>query len=173
MSADQELATLLARVATRDRAAFKRLFDLTSGRMLAIAMRILNRRDLAEEAVQDAYLSIWTKAGAYRRGDGAPLAWISVIVRRRAVDRLRASPWLQRESPDFEDGWRPPPGRESVDLRRCLEKLDDKTRYAICLSFLYGMTHQELSAATSIPLGTVKSRLRRGLLNLKACLDDE
>ncbi|MEO0363407.1 MAG: sigma-70 family RNA polymerase sigma factor [Pseudomonadota bacterium] len=173
MSSEDDPAALLAAVAEGDRAAFRRLFDLTSARLLAAALRIVGRRDLAEEALQDAFVSIWTKAEHYRRDEGAAIAWMTVIVRRRAVDRLRASPWLARETPEFEDGWSPPAELGSFALRQCLDRLDDPTRYAICLSYLYGLTHRELSAATAIPLGTLKSRMRRGLMRLKACLDDE
>lgn len=178
MAADQDgLADLIERSATGDRDAFRALYEQTAPRMLGAARRVLGRQDLAEEAVQEAYVSIWERADSYRRAEGAPLAWMSTIVRRRAIDRLRASPWLKRETGDdaleiladmtAEAG----ASAEGLALRECLERLDDVSRRAILSAYVYGMTHQELSRQASRPLGTVKSLIRRGLIQLKRCLD--
>ena len=170
---EDQIAALLRRTAARDRAAFRRLYDLTAPRQFAIAMRVLGRRDLAEEAVQDAYVSVWQSADAFRPGGGSAQGWITAILRRRAIDRLRASPWLAREV--AAEAPEPPPSpdapEEALALHRCLGALSAPVRRAIRLAYLYGMTHRELSDALGLPLGTLKSRLRRGLAALKECLE--
>jgi RNA polymerase sigma-70 factor (ECF subfamily) len=166
-----ELAELIKRTAQRDREAFRALYEATSSLLMGIALKVLERHDLAEEAVQDSYVAIWRQASKFDVARGSARGWISVITRRRAVDRLRASPWLQREIPEEAEVsasiQRLP---EAMTLRHCLSQLDDATRHAICLAYLYGMTHSELSSKTGTPLGTMKSRLRRGLHSLRECL---
>ncbi|MEM9550018.1 MAG: sigma-70 family RNA polymerase sigma factor, partial [Pseudomonadota bacterium] len=164
------LEDLLVRTATRDPVAFRSLYDRTVGRQLAIARRILHRADLAEEAVHDAYVAIWHSAARYQPDAGSALGWITTIVRRRAIDRLRASPWLKRET-----GIDPHAHQMSSDtqpetrlaLAQCLGELPDAVRRAIRLAYLHGLTHTELSARLDLPLGTLKSRLRRGLAALR------
>lgn len=168
-----EVAHLLHLTAQGDRAAFRRLYDCTAPRQMAIALRILRRRDLAEEAVQDAYVSIWQRAGTFRPGIGSGQGWITTILRRRAIDRLRASPWLSREiAADLPDG-EPihADTEERLTLLHCLERLAENVRVAIRLAYLHGLTHQELSTKLDMPLGSLKSRLRRGLIALKECLE--
>ncbi len=168
-----DLAELLVSVAKGDRDAFRVLYDRTASKMLGMALRILGRRDIAEEALQEAYLSIWSRAVSFDPTRGAAEAWIATIVRRRSIDRLRASPWLKREIPELNeiDGCLMPLP-ETLSLRTCLAKLDRMTRYSIILAYIYGLTHAELNERTSIPLGTIKSRLRRGISALKVCLDE-
>ena len=167
------LEELLRRTSARDLNAFRELYDRTAGRQLAIARRILHRDDLAEEAVHDAFLSIWQSAGRFRPEAGSALGWICAIVRRRAIDRLRASPWLQREVATLPDDIGAPPQTASEDrlaLQKCLGLLAPHVRSAIQLAYYYGLTHGELSQRLDLPLGTLKSQLRRGLAALKDCL---
>jgi RNA polymerase sigma-70 factor (ECF subfamily) len=169
---DANLAPLIAATAARDREAFRRLYDAAAPRLFGIALRILGRRDLAEEATQDAFLSIWDQASRFDPERGGALAWMTVILRRRAIDRLRASPWLQREIADDIDGVDAAVSAlpDTLALRQCLERLQIATRRAIVLGYLHGMSHQELSRALEAPLGTIKSRVRRGLAALRECL---
>ena len=169
---DPALADLIAQTARGDRVAFHLFYTRTSPRMMAIALRLLGRRDLAEEAVQDAYVSAWQSAKRYDPAAGSAEAWITTITRRRAIDRLRASPWLQREVPDQADiaAWPGLSATDQMSLWTCLGQLESDTRVSICLCYLYGLTHQELSQTMDTPLGTVKSRVRRGLTALKECL---
>lgn len=174
---DDELAALIEATAAGDRAAFRALYDRSAPRLLAAAGRVLGRRDLAEEAVQEAYISIWEKASTYKREAGAPLAWMSTIARRRAIDRLRASPWLKREAPDedIERAFDKLAERNDVDsiaLKECLDELESKPRDAILSAYIFGMTHSELARARSMPLGTVKTVIRRGILQLRRCLEE-
>lgn len=166
-----DLSTLITRTAERDRTAFRELYDATCPLFMGIALKILGRRDLAEEAVQDAYVSIWSQAHRFDRKRGSARGWIATIARRRAIDRLRASPWLKREqSEEKEIAARIERLPESLTLRHCLFQLKTATRHAICLAYLYGMTHDELSNRSGVPLGTIKSRLRRGLIALRECM---
>lgn len=166
------MADLIVATAARDRAAFQRLYELTSPRLYGIALRMLESQELAEEATQDAYLAIWGQAHQFDPSRGSALAWMSVILRRRAIDRLRASPWLRREvagrieASDAVVCTLP----EALSLRQCLERLGEATRRAVVLAHLYGMSHRELSRELDAPLGTLKSRVRRGLAALRECL---
>lgn len=170
---DDPIATLLIRTAKHDAAAFRELYELTAPRQLAIATRLLGRCDLAEEAIQDAYISIWNKAASFTPGTGSAQGWITTITRRRAIDRLRASPWLRREINTDQADISPATSDISQDrlaLQQCLDRLSSNVQSAIRLAYLYGFTHVELSKRLDLPLGTLKSQLRRGLAKLKECL---
>ena len=170
------LPRLLTATARGDRQAFRQLYQLSSPRLFAVALRLLCRRDLAEDVLQDAYVAIWRKAGQYCPERGEPLAWMSRIVRNRAIDRLRAdAPRRETATLDEvpESALADPgfgatcPDRIGASLRACLDKLKVDQRRSIILAYYYGMTHDELAAHMNVPLGTVKSWIRRGLLQLK------
>ena len=170
------LPKLLADTAQGNRAAFQQLYRVSSPRLFAVALRLMCRRDLAEDVLQDAYVSIWRKAGQYRPDRGEPLAWMCRIVRNRAIDKLRAEA-PRREMAKLEDvpesaladpeSENASPERPGASLRACLGKLKADQRRSIILAFYYGMSHDELAAHMDVPLGTVKSWIRRGLLQLK------
>ena len=178
--AAEGLADLVARVATGDRRAFRDLYDRTSPRLFAIALRVLRESDAAEEALQDAFLLIWKKADSYDRRLGDPGAWLAAIVRNRAIDVLRERRRLSaKEKPcedvalladaapvDLPDGAEPG-GRR---LHDCLKQLSEQQRKCIYFAYYQGMSHEEMAEALGRPLGTVKSWVRRGLLKLKDCL---
>lgn len=179
---DNSLEALLAETAQGDRDAFARLYQLTSPKLFAIALKMLRRRDAAEEVLQEVYLSIWRKASQYRPERGQPLAWMSMIVRYRVIDRIRAQ---DREASEVRDSGGDvqavidahavelhPAQRQDPALRGCIEQLHDNQQRVILLAFYYGFTHEELSARMDAPLGTVKSWVRRGLLQLKDCLEE-
>ncbi len=181
-SAAAEAATLeqlLAAVVLRDRAAFRQLYDASAAHLLGLTLRILRNRALAEEAVQEAYVQIWAHAGEYRSRLGHPLAWMSSIARYRALDALRRQP--EQLSLDDEAGSagaavaaslasHDKPAPEAA-LDRCMERLPGETRRALELAFVEGYTHAELSRRLRVPLGTLKSWIRRGLARLRECLD--
>jgi RNA polymerase sigma-70 factor (ECF subfamily) len=176
----ESLTLLLYRVSQGDRSAFSQLYQLTSPRLFAIGLRLMRRRDLAEDLLQDVYLRIWRKAGLYRAGCGEPMGWLVILLRRCALDRLRRDPRFvtggnDAESPaaDADPGELPQDWslqEVSQDLRHCLDRLDANQRRSILLAYYYGLTHEELSTHLEVPLGTVKSWVRRGLLRLKECL---
>lgn len=177
-SAAAELADLLRRCAGADRAAFRRLYDLQSPRLYAIALRITRQPTLAADAVHDALLQVWQNARRFDAARGNPEAWLLSLVRYRALDITRRhgreAPGLEiPETPDDD----PDPlsrligTREGEALRHCLESLPPERRQLITMAFIDGLTHTELAERLGQPLGTVKSWIRRALLNLKRCLE--
>ena len=177
-----DLVPLLDGTARADRHAFGELYRLTSPRLFAVALRLLRERELAQDVLQEAYLAIWQKAGDYRAERGQPLAWMAGIVRNRSIDRLRQ---LQRQAagqeslratapnPDWEARLRDHEATMARGLRDCLGQLQENQRKAIQLAYYYGLTHEELAEAMNAPLGTVKSWVRRGLLQLKDCFEEQ
>ena len=178
-AAQQRLAEFLSRTAMGDRAAFAQLYLAMRAKLFAVSLRIVRDRALAEEALQDSFVSIWHHASDYARVKGAPTTWMAAIVRNRSLDLVRRS----RETPDIDDALaaqlvdesaRPAQDAESHatahTLARCLAELDPEQRQSIALAFFHGLTHSELAAHLGRPLGTVKTHVRRGLLKLRDCL---
>ncbi len=198
-----ELAALLARVARNDAGALRRLYELTAAKLFGVALRILIRREWAEEALQDAFINIWRYAGDYRESLAAPMTWMTAIVRNRALDSLRRhkterAESAERESPQgasasgsgstialadwsesFEDllpGDERDPAESALlseaarQLEICMKRLDANQRQAVALAYLRDQSHGEIAQTLSVPLGTVKSWVRRGLEKLKLCM---
>ena len=180
-SGQEALGHLLQASGNGDRQAFARVYEITSPRLYPIALRFMRTREAAEDVLQEAYILIWRKAGQYDGSRGQPLSWMATIVRNRAIDRLRSVTREPRDSASWDDmleGVADPQSArqqasapETMAIQRCLGNLQENQRKAILLAYYYGMTHEELSARLGAPLGTVKSWIRRGLLQLKECLD--
>jgi RNA polymerase sigma-70 factor (ECF subfamily) len=187
--ATNEIGPLLARVALRDQAAFKQLYDATARCLLAIAVRLLRDTAWAEEVVQEAYVGIWNSAPNYSPAKAQPMTWLMTIARNKAMDALRSTTseraTLVRIAPAEDDEDDPlaavgdeaaGPLQQLIDridaarLRHCLQTLDAAQRQAIALAFYDGLTHSELAEHMRQPLGTVKAWVRRGLERLKPCL---
>ena len=187
--AQHEIGQLLARVALRDQAAFKRLYDATVRCLLAIAVRLLRDPAWAEEVVQEAYVGIWNSAPNYSPLKAQPMTWLMTIARNKAMDALRsttterATVVRSTHNEDDEDDPLLNVGDEAAGplqqlieridaarLRHCLQALDAAQRQAIALAFYDGLTHSELAEHMRQPLGTVKAWIRRGLERLKPCL---
>jgi RNA polymerase sigma-70 factor (ECF subfamily) len=171
------VAGALARAAADDRSAFRDLYALTSRLVFGIVLAIVRKREIAEEVTQDAYLCIWRRAASYDPAKGNPLAWIAAIARNRAIDRLRAEQTrgfvtADDELPEIDDGI-DHAGRtvESMTVRRLLAGLRPEHRQALLLAYFRGYTNTELAAVLGVPVGTVKSWLRRGLIALKEALE--
>lgn len=175
VSDDLQLQQLLARVALKDRAAFQLLYAQTNGHLFGAALRILSKRTLAEEAVQDAYVQIWQRAASYRADKAQANTWMSAILRYRALDILRKQ-GREFSSEDLAEADLPFVSGEAArsddqqDLNLCLEELQESQQQCIRLAYVEGYSHQELSDRLAMALGTVKSRIRRGLQQLKECL---
>lgn len=176
---DETIVTLLGAIAHGDRRAFGELYDLLAPQLLGVALRIARRRDLAEDALQEAFVKVWTQAARYDPGRGAATAWLVVMVRRCAIDRLRrsppAGPTLDDLTPD-EVSQRlsidPAPSLDHAeDIRRCLDTSSEEHRNALLLAYTYGLTHEELAERLAVPLGTAKGWVRRASLRMKACLE--
>jgi RNA polymerase sigma-70 factor, ECF subfamily len=174
-----DLAQLLARVATRDRAAFASLYKQTKAKLYGVVVRILVRSDLAGEALQEAYVRIWEKAGDFDSAKGSPIAWMATIARNRALDEVRrAKPLALADLPEnFE------PAAEEVDplgardrseqlaaLMRCLSLLDAEKRQIVLLASYRGASREALSKRFERPVPTIKTWLHRSLAQLKDCL---
>jgi RNA polymerase sigma-70 factor, ECF subfamily len=169
------LIGLLSRTAQGDRTAFKQVYDLASPQLLGVALSFMRRRDHAEDLLQDAFLAIWQKAPQYAPDRGAPMAWMAMIVRHRAIDRLRTQrrrpQEAQIDAPGAEEGIdHGAHASDGHDVSRALAALPDNHRTAVMLAFVEGLTHEELSLRLNAPLGTVKSWIRRGLLAMKESL---
>lgn len=175
-------ATLLLAVARRDETAFAELYDRLSLPIFSMVVRILRSHAEAEEVLQEAFWQIWERAPGFKPELGSPFCWIVTIARRKAIDRLRAnSRHLQRlteaQALRVEDEFAAPvaldllaTGERSATVKAALARLGPDERRAIVLAFFDGLTHQEISEALRAPVGTVKARIRRGLLKLKPSL---
>jgi RNA polymerase sigma-70 factor, ECF subfamily len=175
------LADLLARIQGADPTALRALYDLTSAKLFGLALRILVRREWAEEVLQDSFVNIWRHAGDYQASLAAPMTWLASIVRHRALDHLRrVRATAESEWDDSLDELLPSGDVEPADalsisqearaLAHCLDVLDPEQRQAIALAYLRDQSHTEVSTSLRVPLGTVKSWIRRGLEKLKTCL---
>jgi RNA polymerase sigma-70 factor (ECF subfamily) len=170
---DADLAALLAAVGAGDRRALKALYDATSVRLFGVALTILRRHEAAEDVLQEAYVRVWLQARRYDPERGAPLPWLSRIVRNLAIDQLRRERSKTEDIDDHADSLSEPaqPVAERLDLSRGLARLGADQRHALTLAFVHGYTHEELVARLGLPLGTAKSRLRRGLAEMRAQFD--
>jgi RNA polymerase sigma factor (sigma-70 family) len=190
---DTQLAALLARIAERLAApqahaaserALRELYDLTSSKLFGLALRVLGRRDWAEDVLQEAYLTVWRSAGDYRAALSPPLAWMGLIVRSRALDFLRrraseradVAVELDDAIADTVAGDSPNPmdtscaSEQAWALHECLRKLEARQREVLSLAYLRDLSHSELAEQLKLPLGTVKSWIRRGLEQLRGCM---
>jgi RNA polymerase sigma-70 factor, ECF subfamily len=168
----------LAACADGEREAFERLYRLTSARLYAVARRMLRSEALAQECLQDAYISIWRNAGRYRSDRSAPLTWMTSIVRNRALDILRvATREVAMDDPKIAgllDAAAPLDGTQGPDyvpeLHPCLEQLREEQRECLRLAYFDGLSHAQVAERMTVPIGTVKSWVRRALLQLRDCL---
>ena len=177
----ERLADALAGCAKGDRNALRTIFDLEGARLVAVAQRILRRRDLAEDVVQEAFIQIWMKAGQYTPDRGSARGWIYAIARNRALNLVRDGKRLEFTEPDnladLHDA-------EHMDhaanvwadldrqnrLRECLSRLDETKRRSILMVYISGYTHGEIAGRLKVPLGTAKAWVRRGLASLRECM---
>jgi RNA polymerase sigma factor (sigma-70 family) len=186
-----DLGTLMFRVAMRDQAAFKQVYDATVRCLLAIVMRMLRDRAWSEEVLQEVYVNIWNAAPNYSVVRSQPMTWLMAIARNKAMDALRSTQTERQHrvrpianDNDYEDTGPPDVADERIGplerlvqaidaqrLKHCLQGLEASQRQAIALAFYDGLTHSELAAHMRQPLGTVKAWVRRGLERLKPCLE--
>jgi RNA polymerase sigma-70 factor, ECF subfamily len=176
MASAIDLESLLGRVATGDRAAFGTLYDQVSGRLFAVVRNILKRPDLAEEALQEAFMRVWQRAGQYKPGTAHPMAWLSAIARNQAIDlRRRSSERIMDGDPEEAEQAAVMPNvdiaLELKQLRDCLAKLPVDRQDMVLLAYYKGYSREELSVQYKKPVTTVKTLLRRSLAALKECLD--
>jgi len=179
---DEQLERLLNRCAAEDSQALQRLYALVSPMLFAGITRILRRRALAEEALQDVFISIWQQAGQFTAARGRPMAWMMSIARYRAIDLLRRerfAPTLVAQPEEYRTidaesdsegssaAWLP-----SAELmKRCLALLSEQQAKCLELAYVEGNSHDDIARLMGSPLGTVKSWIRRALQSLRQCLE--
>lgn len=175
LPSEVELAQLLQRCAAQDSTAFRELYDKTSPILFARLLRMLRRRPVAEEVLQDVYVRIWQRAGQFQESRGKPLAWMVTIARYCAIDLMRR----ERVSLVSDEGLEQMPDESNAEAGAfdkpqnfdlCIGQLNPVTRQCLTLAFVEGRSHDEIARLTTNPLGSVKSWIRRGLLALKECL---
>lgn len=190
---DQHLSALMERVAARlarpeaqadSERALRELYDLTSGKLYGLAVRVLGNREWAEDVLQEAFLTVWRSAGDYRATLSPPMAWMGLVVRSRALDFLRrraserADAGLELDDAISETvaGDSPNPmdtsqaSEQAWALHECLRKLEARQREVLSLAYLRDLSHSELAEQLKLPLGTVKTWIRRGLEQLRSCM---
>lgn len=181
-SRDAQMSSLVAGVAGGDQQALSSLYDLSSGVVFGLCLRILSEHPVAEEVLLDVYMQIWRQAAQYDKSRGSPLAWILTIARSRAIDRLRTSrqEW-QRRDDSFEVLAEKTTGKTDVEeeaiiseqqdrVRSALDALPLEQREVIELAYYGGFSHSEIALKLNQPLGTIKTRTRLGMMKLRDIL---
>jgi RNA polymerase sigma-70 factor (ECF subfamily) len=176
----EQLDKLLARVAKGDEASFAELYQATSAKLFAVALRILRSRELAEDVLQDCYFRVWERAKDFNPMIASPITWMAAIVRNRSLDEVRrrtARPFADdAEIEDIESEDEHPLeaiGR-AEDVKRllaCLEGLEAEKKEIVRLAYLDGLSREALAKRFDRPEGTIKTWLHRSLAQLKGCLD--
>ncbi|MCT9934619.1 ECF RNA polymerase sigma factor SigK [Planotetraspora sp. A-T 1434] len=174
---------LLERVARGDRAAFEHLYDLVAGPVYGLVLRVLRDPAQSEEVAQEVLVEIWRSAARYERGRGSAMSWVMTIAHRRAVDRVRtAQSAVDREDRvarlevrrPFDEVAESVEGRlERERLRRCLDGLTELQRESVTFAYYGGYSYREVSELLKVPLATVKTRMRDGLIRMRDCMGVE
>jgi RNA polymerase sigma-70 factor, ECF subfamily len=172
-----DIDSLIARVANGDREAFRAIYGSAGPKLFAICLRMMRRREEAEEILQEAFVRIWERSHQYDPAKGAGLAWLATIARHCALDRLRKP---GRDMAEFDEAVvdeidshvsaLQAGSGQAIDLKRCLDGMRREYRDAVVLAYVNGMTHEELALHLDKPVGTIKSWVRRGLDQLKDCM---
>jgi len=177
-----QIETLISRVALNDRVAFTGLYDATSAKLFGVCLRVLNDRAAAEDAMQDSFVKVWKHASRYQANGLSPMTWLITIARNTAIDRLRATRkgHVDIETPGLElaaSGAGPEQlavaSGEARRLVGCLDELSEDRGVAVRGAYLDGKTYQELAEAFSVPINTMRTWLRRGLISLRECMSRE
>lgn len=184
----QQLKTWLGAIARQDRQAFRLLYDATAPKLLGYALRILIKREVAEEALQESFVSIWNNAAGYQSSLAAPMTWMTTIVRNKAFDMLRrVEHAIEIDADSFKEGGMqdvmeamenpiPSPSdalqlsENAAALAQCFTRLDGLHRQAIVMAFYHDLSHREVADQMQLPIGTIKTWIRRGLERLRLCL---
>jgi RNA polymerase sigma-70 factor (ECF subfamily) len=186
-SADEarmRLAAALAAVGRGDRAALRQVYDMTAAKLFGICLRICGERASAEDVLQTVYIKVWERAGQFDAARASPITWLATIARNGAIDWRRsvagratrdslpeqAAFAVADEAPRVDQSL--VAAEEGEQLHRCLGELEERTRACIRSAFFDGSTYAELAEREKVPLGTMKSWIRRGLMRLKDCLGD-
>jgi len=174
----QQIETLISSVALGDRKAFQALYDATSAKLLGVCLRILHDRSAAEDAMQDAYVKIWKNADRFAVNGYSPMTWLITIARNTAIDRLRASKptadiddytdTIAATGPDAEG--HVIAASQARQIAKCFAELEPTRSAAIKAAYLDGTPYAELATKFNVPLNTMRTWLRRGLIALRECM---
>ena len=175
------IAAALGRIPGGDRAALQTIYRLTSAKLFGVVLRILAERSEAEDVLQEVFVTVWRKAADFDPNRASPMTWLIAIARNRAIDRLRASRQSRHMNPIDAAGEvadTAPAADSALEsaqdhtrLHGCLDGLVPHERAALRGAFFDGNTYEDLAARMSVPLGTMKSWIRRALIKLKNCLE--
>jgi len=177
----EHLLEIMARVVNRERAALEELYQLTSAKLFGVCQRICGDRSAAEDVLQEVYIKVWHRADQYQAGTYSPISWLAVIARNASIDWLRKNGRKNYDDDAVIDiiADDAPLGdaviedrQQKAKIMECLEQLDDEQNVPIRSAFFGGHTYSQLAKRDEVPLSTMKSRIRRGLMNLKKCLED-
>lgn len=174
-AASTDLNAEIARVGTGDRAALRRVYDATSSRLFGICLRLAGDRNAAEDALQETFLRVWRRADRFDPDRASAMTWLALVARGVAIDGRRAA----GRSADGQEALAALPVADGLDveegytLNDCLERLDEGQSRYIRSAFYDGYSYDELARDADMPVGTMKSRIRRGLAALRRCLDGD
>ena len=177
--APEDITKLIVRAAMKDRAAFDQLYRHTSGKLFGVCLRILNDRAEAEEALQEVFVKVWTKADRFAVSELSPISWLVAIARNHAIDRVRARRSSGVNIEAVNDMADPSPDPEAVAIAggqrqridRCLDELAQERAAAVRGAYLDGRSYAELAERHGVPLNTMRTWLRRSLIKLRECLE--
>ncbi|MCZ4612075.1 sigma-70 family RNA polymerase sigma factor [Streptomyces sp. Lzd4kr] len=179
-SSEPDLAELVQRVAMGDQDAFAALYDSVASPVHGVVRSVLRDRAQSEEVAQEVLVEVWRTAPRYRPDRGTPVNWILTLAHRRAVDRVRSveaaaarehKAALLDRLPEYDQVTEQVEARlEREQVRRCLRTLTDVQKQAVTLAYYRGLTYRQVAETLALPLGTVKTRLRDGLVRLRDCL---
>jgi RNA polymerase sigma-70 factor (ECF subfamily) len=179
MLTSAELVWLLAAVAKGDQAAFERLYSATRAKLYGVTLRILRRSDLADEVIQETYLKIWGNAGQFDPALASPITWMVAIARNRAIDLIRKKAEISLEEvPEVlevaADAPDPLAAREMTEelqrLLACIGQLDADRRKLVLLAYYNGWSREQLAKKFGKPVNSIKTWLRRSLIEIRGCL---
>ncbi|MEQ8367602.1 MAG: sigma-70 family RNA polymerase sigma factor [Roseicyclus sp.] len=178
MPDQHQIESLLARINLRDRTAFAELYAATSAKLFGVCLRVLKDRSLAEDVLQEVYIKIWNKADRYQVTGHSPMTWLITIARNQSIDRLRAAgpptSDIDEVAPIASARLGPEGQAIAADEARrivgCLDELDETRAAAVRGAYLEGQSYADLAQRFDVPLNTMRTWLRRSLVNLKECL---
>ncbi|UWR34255.1 sigma-70 family RNA polymerase sigma factor [Sulfitobacter sp. W027] len=175
----EEIERLIAQVALGDRAAFEALYDRVSAKLFGVCLRVLDTRAAAEDAMQDSFVKIWNNSDRYQANGLSPMTWLITIARNTSIDRLRAirkghqdidTPGLELAAPGPNPEQSAVAASEAKRLTSCLDDLDADRGAAVRGAYLDGDSYADLAARFNVPLNTMRTWLRRGLMSLRECM---
>jgi RNA polymerase sigma-70 factor, ECF subfamily len=184
MPTEENLPTLMSRIALRDRAAFQSLYRATCAHLYGVSFRILRNENRADEVLQEAFMNVWHNAAGYNALAGAPMTWLINIVRNKSIDALRSGKRERDATTPMDDEALDVAGDDALEPQRlfddslvkskidaCMAALGAAQRQALALAYYRGMVHTDIAKVLNVPLGTAKGWVRRGLDQLRACLE--